>query len=1135
VAARKKTRVREAQLAFEALSIEGGLLSPDWLSRVAQLAAGGQSEAEYRIPKGLNLRDEIGRYWRIAQAHWHELAAGRSTGAEAKGLAERFVLALLRESFGFTSVAPVAPTEIADRVYPIGFSALEGRVPVIIAPVGSGLDTLSAAFGDGGRRRSAFGLAQEFLNGEDDALWGIACDGVMLRILRDNASLTRPAWIEADLGRIFTEDRYPDFAALWLLAHATRFGGLEQPVADCALEMWRVAGREDGTRAREHLRRGVEQALVALGEGFLSHPANMTLRTSLQNGSLTTAAYFQQLLRLVYRFIFLLTVEERGLLHPDASAAATRNLYAEGYSVKRLREKAVRRSTHDRFSDLWETIKIVFRGLGSGEPRLALPALAGIFSKSQCAALDIAKLENRALLLAVLRLSWLREPSGLARVNWRDMGPEELGSVYESLLELVPEISVPQRSFRFAGDDTDEHSRRTTGSYYTPERLVQVLLDSAFEPVVQRTIAAHPEKPAEALLRLSIVDPTCGSGHFLLAAARRLAMHVARFDANGTPSAAEYRHALRQVVGRCIYGVDLNPMAVELCKVSLWMEAVEPGLPLTFLNSHILHGNALLGATPELMAKGIPDAAWDPIERDDKKTAAALKKRNAKAAEGQRGFDSFWSKRSVVASEAVTSAIVELDASSDVDVDALIRKESQWAGILESDEYRRQRLVADTWCAAFMWPKTPGAVADNAPTNEVWRQLRDGQGQPAELIALTTGQLASRFHFFHWHLAFPQVFANGGFDLLIGNPPWIAHAGRAAQPLAPQVKAFSKTVYGSFGGYPTTHGMFVERAAHLLAQWGGLGMIIPSSLSELPSYEPTRLAHDAVCGFSGELIDFGEGQFPGVTQPCMALVSQRRSTGRDDDAPGSPWPMARPDLTVLGRALLDSIAKLLPLPRELFGERGFQSDESLAEHFQEGSEPHGRFVRPLRGGSDIREFQLGPPSYHADPAALGKRLRDESEYREVRLVVRNTARYPIAALSDGCAFRNSLLAVFESTEWPAHALLALLNSAFVRWAHFHRFRDARQPVMPQLKIAHLRSIPTPPTFVDSDRGTLGDIGRRLTARRSPPSEAERAELDRTVFDLYAVSAEAREMVNVWHAAIHSTGPVRARRAKRAAA
>lgn len=1134
MAVRRKARARDAQLAFDALSIEGGLLSPDWLARVVQLSAGGQAEADYRVSKGLNLRGEIGRYWRIAQAHWRELVAGQSNAAEPKALAERFVLALLRESFGFTSLAPVVPTEIGDRVYPIGFSALEGRVPVIIAPVGSGLDALSPAFGDGGRRRSAFGLAQEFLNAADGALWGIASDGVMIRVLRDNASFTRPAWVEADLGRIFTEDRYPDFAALWLLAHETRFGSADQPAADCALEMWRIAGREDGTRAREHLRRGVEHALVALGEGFLSHPANAPLRTAMQDGSLTTTGYFQHLLRLVYRFIFLLTVEERGLLHTDASAAATRNLYADGYGLKRLRERAVRRSAHDRYSDLWEATKIVLRGLGSGEPRLALPALAGIFSKGQCGALDTAKLENRALLLAVFHLSWLHDPSGLARVNWRDMGPEELGSVYESLLELVPEISVPQRSFRFTGDDADEHSRRTTGSYYTPERLVQVLLDSAFESVVQRAIAAHPEKPAAALLRLSIVDPTCGSGHFLLAAARRLAMHVARLDVNGTPSAAEYRHALRQVVGRCIYGVDLNPMAVELCKVSLWMEAVEPGLPLTFLNSHIQHGNSLLGATPELMAKGIPDAAWDPIEGDEKKTAAALRRRNAKGGEGQRGFDSLWSKRSDDASTTVTSAIVALDASSDVDVDALTRKESQWTGILESDQYRRQRLVADAWCAAFMWPKTPGAIAENAPTNEVWRQLRDGQGQPSEVTAQTTGQLARRFHFFHWHLAFPQVFANGGFDLLIGNPPWIAHAGRAAQPLAPQVKAFSKCLYGSFGGYPTTHGMFVERAARLLAPSGSLGLIIPSSLSELPSYEPTRLAHDAVCGFSGELIDFGEGQFSGVTQPCMALVSQRRPAGRDDDVPGSPWPMARPDLTVLGRALLDAVAQLAPLPRELFGERGFQSDESLAEHFQEGTTPQGRFVRPLRGGSDIREFQLGPPSYYADPAALGSRLRDESEYREVRLVVRNTARYPIAALSDGCAFRNSLLAVFESTAWPAHALLALLNSSFVRWAHFHRFRDARQPVMPQLKIAHLRAIPTPPKWVDSDRDTLCDIGRRLAARSSPPSEDERAELDCAVFDLYGVSPEAREMVNLWHAAIHSTGPARVRRAKRAA-
>jgi N-6 DNA Methylase len=773
MAARKKTRQREAQLAFEAIFIEGGLLSPDWLARAAQLGAGGQSESDYRIPKGLNLRDEIGRYWRIAQAHWSDFAAGRTGGAAPGALAECFVQALLRDSFGFASLSPVSPLVVAEHSYPIGFSALGERVPVVIAPAGSGLDALSPAFGDDGRRRSAFGLAQEFLNAADGALWGLATDGVALRIVRDNASLTRPAWIEVDLVRIFTEERYADFAALWLLVHETRFGRPEQPVTECALESWRNAGREEGTRAREHLRRGVEDALIALGQGFLAHSDNQALRAALQSGTLSTKDYFNQLLRLVYRLIFMLTVEERGVLHPDGADDVAKVLYGEGYSLKRLRERSVKRSAHDRFADLWEATKIVFRGAETGETRLGLPALGGIFAKAQCPALDAAKLENRALLLAVFKLSWLRENSGLSRVNWRDMGPEELGSVYESLLELVPQITQDGRQFTFAtGGETKGNARKTTGSYYTPDSLVQVLLDSALEPVVKDTLAKYPDKPVEALLGLSIVDPACGSGHFLLAAARRLAAHVARLSANGTPSAAEYRHALRQVVGRCIYGVDLNPLAVELCKVSLWMEAVEPGLPLTFLNSHIQYGNALLGTTPELMAMGIPDAAWEPIAGDNKTTASALKKRNKKGAEGQRSLDTLWSKRSDGEAQVVARAVAALEETSDANPAALAKKESQWDGILGSPEYRHQKLIADAWCAAFVWPKEPGDFANAAPTNELWRQLRDGQGQPPALTVSTANELAEQYGFFHWNLAFPSVFARGGFDVVLGNPPW---------------------------------------------------------------------------------------------------------------------------------------------------------------------------------------------------------------------------------------------------------------------------------------------------------------------------------------------------------------------------
>lgn len=775
MAAPRKTARRtgkDAQLAFEAIFIEGGLLSPDWLARITQLTAGQQSEADYRIPKGLNLRDEMGRYWRIAQAYFADFVKALNHRTDPILVAQRFVEGLLRESFGFSSLQMVQPISIDDRYYPVGYAALDGRVPVIIAPVASGLDTQLAAWGDGLRRRSAFGLTQEYLNAADGALWGLCSDGLTLRLARDNASLTRPAWIEADLARIFSEERYADFAALWLLIHETRFGRPSQPVTDCALEEWRASGREQGTRAREHLRAGVEEALLCLGQGFLSHPDNQVLRESLHCGALTPSDYFQQLLRLVYRLIFLITAEERELLHQKDADPFAIDLYQSGYSMRRLRDRATRRSAHDRYSDLWESLRIVFRALSGGEPRLGLPALAGLYAPSQCAYLDASRLHNRALLQAVFRLTWLREPSGLSRVNWRDMGPEELGSVYESLLELVPQITQGGHHFQFAsGGETKGNARKLSGSYYTPEGLVQVLLDSALDPVISDTLARSPSDPQAALLRLAIVDPACGSGHFLLAAARRLATHLARICAGGTPSAADYRHALRQVVGRCIYGVDLNPMAVELCKVSLWMEALEPGLPLTFLDSHIQHGNSLLGATPELLAQGIPDVAWEALEGDDKKAASALKKRNKTESKGQRTMDSLFATPVDKETTAVTQAVSDLESAADSDVVLLHQKETQWQSILESAPFQHQRLVADAFCAAFVWPKQVGISAETAPTNGVWCQIRDGQAV-APFTIETTQLLAKQFHFFHWHLQFPHVFAKGGFDVVLGNPPW---------------------------------------------------------------------------------------------------------------------------------------------------------------------------------------------------------------------------------------------------------------------------------------------------------------------------------------------------------------------------
>ncbi len=271
------------------------------------------------------------------------------------------------------------------------------------------------------------------------------------------------------------------------------------------------------------------------------------MRERVVNGALKLDDFFGQLLRLVYRLIFLAVAEERDLLHSPAATPAPRRLYAEGYSLAALRAQAIRRTAWDSHGDRWQGLQIVFLALARGEKRLGLPGLGGLFLPEMTRDLDAVQLPNRALMEAVYRLAWLKDGSALTPVNWRDMETQELGSVYESLLELTPRIADDGRAFSFAeGAEAQGHARKTTGSYYTPDSLVQALLDSALDPVLDHA-EGESENPVEALLALRVIDPACGSGHFLLAAARRIASRVARLRGGGVAAAGDYRHALRDV------------------------------------------------------------------------------------------------------------------------------------------------------------------------------------------------------------------------------------------------------------------------------------------------------------------------------------------------------------------------------------------------------------------------------------------------------------------------------------------------------------------------------------------------------------------------------------------------------------
>jgi len=490
-------------------------------------------------------------------------------------------------------------------------------------------------------------MVQEFLNRSDDHRWAIVSNGLRLRLLRDNVALSRQAFVEFDLEAMMEGEVFSDFALLWLLLHQSRVEA-EKP-DDCWLETWSKLARESGTRILKQLRESVRTAIEALGQGFVADVRNEALREKLRSGALSRDDYYRQLLRIVYRLLFLFVAEDRDLLHPRTASDKARDRYRRFYSLSRLRDMALklRGSKH---GDLWHGLSLVFAGLGNPDgcptlglvglgsflwnaaetPDLAGPAEAAALSGAGLQPANAVHIANDDLLLAIRALAYVQQDNILRTVDYRNLGSEELGSVYESLLELHPDIDLDAHHFTLA--TAAGNQRKTSGSYYTPDSLVQCLLDSALDPVVEDRLKGQKGPAAEAaILALTVCDPACGSGHFLIAAAHRLARHLARIrTGESEPSPEDHQTALRDVIARCIYGVDLNPMAVELCKVSLWMEAIEPGKPLSFLDHHIKCGNSLLGVTPRLLHEGIPEAAFKPIEGDDKTVVKDLKQRHKK-------------------------------------------------------------------------------------------------------------------------------------------------------------------------------------------------------------------------------------------------------------------------------------------------------------------------------------------------------------------------------------------------------------------------------------------------------------------------------------------------------------------------
>jgi hypothetical protein len=765
------------------------------------------------------LEARIGEVWEDLEERWDEVTRGYELYAmDVSEAREKWMLKLF-EALGFDPVYQrenLKADEIEANLSHLGWEP-QGSITADIDGPESTPPVLHAIrpdedrplddgkhLGAEGRNQSPHDELQRYLNSNEDVQWSVVTDGLTLRLLRDYYHTYTRGYIEFDLENIFTERNYDDFRALYRLCHASRFTPSgeaddddDEEVEPPVEQLYQVA-LSTGVKVGQDLQSNIVSAIETLGNGFL----DTEIKTALKEGGQDAAEdYYQDLLYVVYRLLFLLFAEQKGMMSQRDS------LYTEEYSVSKLRKRAENYNKTDRNDDLWEGLKTSFRLVGEGDNTLGVPGYNGdLFDDDNLVYILDAQCPNEKLLSAVHDITHIEQEGYPLRISYADLGVEEIGAVYESLLEFTPQIAetvieledrtIPSDSFYLDGRGMD---RKETGSYYTDPGLIQQLIQSALEPTVDDRLNEADEdvdSQEEALLDISVCDPACGSGAFLIAANNYLGQRLAKIRTDSPyPDEQTISHARRSVVQHCIYGVDKNPMAVELAKVSLWINSAVEDKPLSFLDHRIRQGNSLIGTTPELISEGVPDDAFETSKGREYHVGTDIRRLVRKESKKVQSELTWYSGDR---GEYVSLA-EKLDQLEEDNIEDIHEKERLYRELRDSDRFRCEMLAHDVWTAAFYWPldeyqtkikasgKDPDeyleANQDEFPTPKTIEKIRRELPNEAtcslselsglELLRERAERIAERESFFHWTLEFPKVFSgDGGFDCILGNPPW---------------------------------------------------------------------------------------------------------------------------------------------------------------------------------------------------------------------------------------------------------------------------------------------------------------------------------------------------------------------------
>ena len=887
------------------IRLEGSVLSADILDAIERGEKSHQSAKDFGLDPTAKVKDEIADAWAAARAYWtayqtkiSRLREGATGTTETRNQWLVPFLGLL----GYQLTLADSET-IQGKTYRISHrdTARDG-LPIHLIGCFESLDRRSTV--PNAPRMSPHGLVQEYLN-LTEHLYGIVSNGRQIRLLRDSSRLVKLTFIEFDLDRIFSEELFADFALLYRLLHASRLPVKQDAVAEAPIEIYHQDSLDSGSRIRDGLSRAVQEVIEKVANGLLSHPANDKLREWVRTSSATangdpassfnlhTSSFlYTYLLRLIYRLLFLMVVEERGLALMPGTDKRLRDIYDLGYSLGRLRRLAEKSRFADaRHHDAWLALIALFRLVDeSGRGlKLGIAPLGGdLFGSGSLGPLEECALDNATFLSALRQLTLFTNPvtGQLMRVNYGALNVEEFGSVYQGLLEFEPQVTLIEGKWHFAFAQGD--ARAATGSHYTPDELVQPLIKHSLDHLIEQRLKDARTKiettpkhlhtssfiiqtSEAALLSLRVADISCGSGHILLAAARRIATELAIIrSGDDQPSPAAFREAIRDVIRHCIYGVDLNPLAVELCKVALWLEAHTPGEPLNFLDHHIKCGNAIVGfVTRDELEKGIPDEAFKTLPGDDKEIAAAFRKTNkterAYHKAGQQSLSpDLRSKCQTLATDL--AGITNLPETTPAEI---ADKKSRYEKLQSADALLLRQLAAIP-IAQFYIPKTAGNK-DRLITDASFRHYLSGRHLQSQATAASWA-LAQRKKAFHWFLEFPDIIANGGFDCILGNPPYLG--GQALS--GTYGHAFCEYVRWQFAptGLSELVVFFLRRIYSLLSPKGFTAFITTNSIKD---GDVRKDGLEQVITAGGTINMAVRGiKWPGVANLVVSLVSIHR-------------------------------------------------------------------------------------------------------------------------------------------------------------------------------------------------------------------------------------------------------------------